>query len=504
MKKVLVITLALVVLATSLSAAPSIERYMAPSAQYGSSDSNSSAQQAASLSEMLYALGNLYSYLDTNFLYEIDSQKMQDAVISAMIDSLGDKYSYYITPEDAQEFSEETTGKYVGIGIYLTKVNPAYIDWNDPSTYMVIITSPFPGAPADRAGLRSGDMISHVNGVEIYEMDATEASKLIRGKENTPITLTIHRGSSEFEVTLMPEEITSPSTEKGIIADNVGYIRILEFSQTTQESFRSDVEELLSKGAESFIIDLRNNRGGSVDSALGIANMFIPDGKTLMTTKFKEKSNNKDTVYTSTGYLAVDENVPVVLLVNGGTASASEILTGALRDNDRALIVGSQTFGKGIMQFTIAFMGGYLNITVAHYYTPSGADIHEIGITPDYIVDVDEDYSDEEMEAYSVFLKETYLEDWLEEYPDYTKEKIIAFAEHHKDSGVPEELLQLLMRNEYIYSLDYDKRPVADLDFDTQLIKAVEVVKSGITVEEYEKQQQAMSPEVTVSEVSVI
>ena len=156
------------------------------------------------------------------------------------------------------------------------------------------------------------------------------------------------------------------------------------------------------------------------------------------------------------------------------------------------------------MQFTIAFMGGYLNITVAHYYTPSGADIHEIGITPDFIVDVDEEYSDEEMEAYSAFLKETYLEDWLKEYPDYTKENILAFAEHYKESGVPEELLQLLMRNEYIYSLDYDKRPVADLDFDTQLVKAVEVVKSGITVEEYKKQQQTMSPEVTVSEVSVI
>ena len=369
---------------------------------------------------------------------------------------------------------------------------------------MVIVTSPFPGAPADRAGIRAGDMISHVNGVEIYEMDANEASKLIRGKENTPITLTINRGSSVFDVTLMPEEITSPSTEKGIIADNIGYIRILEFSQTTQDSFRSDVEELLSQGAESFIIDLRNNRGGSVDSSLGIANMFIPDGKTLMTTKFKEKSNNKDTVYTSTGYLAVDENVPVVLLVNGGTASASEILTGALRDNDRALVVGSQTFGKGIMQFTIAFMGGYLNITVAHYYTPSGADIHEIGITPDIVVNVDEEYSDEEMDAYSAFLNETYLQDWLEEYPEYTKENILAFAEHYKDTGVPEELLKLLMRNEYIYSLDYDKRPVADLDFDTQLIKAVEVVKSGITIEEFEKQQETMSPEVRVSEVTVI
>ena len=190
--------------------------------------------------------------------------------------------------------------------------------------------------------------------------------------------------------------------------------------------------------------------------------------------------------------------------MNGGTASASEILTGAMRDNGRALVVGSQTFGKGIMQFTIAFMGGYLNITVANYYTPSGANIHEVGITPDFVVDVDTDYTDEEMEAYVAFFNEPYLEDWLKDHPDYTKENIIAFAEQYKDSGVPEDLLKLLMRNEYIYSLDYEERPVADLDFDTQLIKAVEIVKSGLTVEEYEKQQKAMSPEVTVSEVSVI
>ena len=261
------------------------------------------------------------------------------------------------------------------------------------------------------------------------------------------------------------------------------------------------MEDLLGKGAESFIIDLRNNSGGSVDSALGIANMFIPEGKTLMTTKFKEKSTNKDTVYTSTGYLAVPESTPLVVLTNGGTASASEILTGALRDNDRALVVGSQTFGKGIMQFTIAFMGGYLNITVAHYYTPSGADIHEVGITPDYVVDVDQEYTDEEMDAYAAFLESDNIEKWLEEYPDYTKDNILAFGEAHKDSGVPEELLHLLIRNEYIYSLDYDKRPVADLDFDTQLVKAVEIVKSGITVEEFEKEQEALSPAVIATPV---
>lgn len=491
MKKTLVFLTVLLALTLPIFSAPSIERYLAPSAQYGNTDASSSAQQAATLSEMLYALGNLYSYLDANFLYEIDSQEMQDAVISAMIDSLGDKYSYYIAPKDATDFNEDITGKYVGIGIYLTKVNPKYIDWNDPSTYMVIITSPFPGGPADRAGLRAGDYISHVNGESVFEMDATAASKLIRGKEDTPMTLTVNRGSATFDVTLIPEEITSPSTERGIIDGDVGYIRILQFSQTTQESFRADVEDLVAKGAKSFVIDLRNNGGGSVDSALGIANMFMKEGNVLMTTKFKEKSTNKDTVYTSTGYLAIPEDVPIVLLTNGGTASASEILTGALRDNGRAITVGSKTYGKGIMQFTISFMGGYLNITVAQYFTPSGANIHEVGIMPDFIVDTNEDYTDEELEAYATFLETNNIENWLKDYPEYTKENILSFAEAYEDSGVPEELLCLLMRNEYIYSLDYDKRPVADLDFDTQLQKAVEVIRSGITPEILDAEKKA-------------
>ena len=183
-----------------------------------------------------------------------------------------------------------------------------------------------------------------------------------------------------------------------------------------------------------------------------------------------------------------------MLLVNGGTASASEILTGALRDNDRAIVVGSQTYGKGIMQYSVSFMGGYLNLTVANYYTPSGKSIHEVGITPDYVVET-ENYTDEEMEAYAEFLKEDHLEAWIEEYPEYSKENILAFAEYYKDSGVPESLLCLLMRNEYIYSLDYDKRPVADPDFDQQLSKAIEVIESGITVEEVNALKTAESEE---------
>ncbi len=493
MKKLTAVLL-FVLLSTSLVfAAPSFEKYMTPStAQYTTSSREGSAASAASLTEMLYALGNLYSYLDANYLYEIDNSKMQNAVISAMIDSLGDKYSYYVSPDEAEEYKEESDGKYVGIGTYLTKVNPAYIDWDDPTTYMVVITSPFPGGPADRAGLRAGDLISHVNGEEIYELNATDASKKIRGKEGESITLTVHRGSAVFDITLMPEEITTPSTSKTILEGNIGYLAITEFSKTTYDSVRDDVASLVEDGAESLIIDLRNNGGGVVDSSLSIANMFVENNKVLMTTKFKEGSSNKDTAYTSNDYLAVPLDMPIVVLVNGGTASASEILTGALRDNNRAVVVGSQTYGKGIMQYSISFMGGYLNVTVANYYTPSGASIHEVGITPDFIVNTPE-YTDEELDAYAEFLKGDYISSWLESHSDYSKENILAFAEEYKDSGVPESLLCLLIRNEYIYTLDYDKRPVADTEFDSQLKKAVEVIQSGITVEEVNKLKEIVS-----------
>ena len=489
MKKLLIFILICILSISTVFASPSFEKYLSPSTVQYSTVNQESAQNAASLSEMLYALGNLYSYLDSNYLYEIDNDKMKNSVISAMIDSLGDKYSYYITPDQAEEYKEETDGKYVGIGTYLTKVNPSYIDWDDPSTYMVVITSPFPGGPADRAGLRAGDMISHVNGEEVYELDANSASKLIRGEKGVPITLTVNRGSAVFDITLTPEEITTPSTSSGIIDSDIGYLAITEFSKTTFDSVKEDVDKLLKNGAKSLIIDLRNNGGGNVDTSLSIANMFIDKDKVLMTTKFKESASNKNTTYTSTDYLAVPTTFPIVVLVNGGTASASEILTGALRDNNRAIVAGSQTFGKGIMQYSVAFMGGYLNLTVANYYTPSGASIHEIGITPDYVVETP-NYTDQELEAYADFLKGDYIKEWLTDYPEYSKENIIAFAKAHKDSNVPEELLCLLIRNEYIYSLDYDKRPVADPDFDTQLSKAIEVIRSGITVEEVNQREE--------------
>ena len=428
--------------------------------------------EKVSISEMLYSLGNLYTFLDQNYLWDIDSNKIQINLVKSMVSSLGDEYSYYITPDEADDFKESSQGDYVGIGTYLTKMNPDYIDPSKPETYMVVITSPFPGGPADRAGIRAKDMISHVNGEDISKLSANEASRRIRGKEGEDITLTIHRGDSVFDITLRPETVTTPTTSKTILYDDIGYLFISSFTSHTYENFNKDMTFLLENGAKRIILDLRNNGGGYVDDSLKIANSFISEGK-LLTAHFKNTS--KAIVYNATASTLVPEEYPVIILVNEGTASASEILTAALKENNRATVIGSKTYGKGVMQSEIPYLGGYLCIVTSSYTTPLDHDIHKIGITPDIIVET-ENYTDDDLKAYEKFMKSDKIKEYQKEPPEYSKENILNFAEENSESGVPESLLCLLMRNEYIYSLDYDKRPIADPEFDTALRRAIEEI----------------------------
>ena len=171
----------------------------------------------------------------------------------------------------------------------------------------------------------------------------------------------------------------------------------------------------------------------------------------------------------------VPSEMPIVILINGGTASSSEILTGALSDNGRATTIGSRTFGKGISQEVRPFSEGYVQITTGHFYTPSGNDIHHVGISPDIQVEEDE-YDDEDMEAYSLFMKDSNIGAFVDSNPEYSYENVEAFAEQNKESGVPESLLELLVRNEYLYRMDWDERPVAEPEYDKALAKAMEIL----------------------------
>lgn len=476
MRKTILITLLLIFSLSSLFSSGNSEKYTPASKLQGeavSSLAKAQEEETVSISEMLYSLGNLYTFLDSNYLWTIDSKDMQTNLIKAMVSSLGDKYSYYITPEEAEDFKENSQGDYVGIGTYLTKVNPDYIDPKDPSTYMVIISSPFPGGPADRAGIRAKDMISHVNGEDISKLTPTEASKLIRGKEGEDITLTIHRGDAVFDITLRPEVVTTPTTSKTMLDGEIGYLFISSFTSHTYDNFNKDMNYLLENGAKRIILDLRNNGGGYVDDSLKIANSFISDGK-LLTAHFK--NSNKTIVYNATATTLVPSDYPVIILVNEGTASASEILTAALKENNRATVIGSKTFGKGVMQSEIPYLGGFLCIVTSKYTTPLDNDIHEKGITPDIIIE-EEEYSEEDLKAYADFLKNNNMKEYIEENPEYSKENILRFSKLNKDTGVPETLLRLLIRNEYVYSLDFDKRPVADPEFDIVLKRAIEEIK---------------------------
>lgn len=448
-------------------------------AKTNSPSSPLSQVQVTNISETLLGLNTLYQYLNQNFLYDIDIDKVDEELTKALFKALNDPYSEYITEDESEDFSEDVTGTYVGIGTYLTKYSPAYIDWDKKETYMVEIISPFPGGPADRAGIRSGDLISHVNGETVYDLTASEASKKIRGKKGEPITLTIHRGSAVFDVTLYPEEVTTPNTTSLIIeGTNIGYIAISTFTQKTHELFSEDLRMLMNNGIQGLIIDLRNNGGGIVDSATMIANFFLPDGSTIMSIKHKEGSNKQDYSTVASNDTRKVLNLPIVVLTNGGTASASEILTASLQENNRATVIGSKTFGKGIIQDSAMWKKGYIKFTTAYYLTPAGNNIHEKGIEPNILIE-EHQYSDQEIKAYYKFIEDNKenITNYIKAHPEYTKENMDNFVKMHPEIEFPELALKILIRNEYIYSMPYSDRPKVDTIYDNALIEAINYLK---------------------------
>ena len=430
------------------------------------------------ISEILYSLSNLYSFLDQNFLYEIDMDELEENMVSALVDSLGDKYSYYVSEKDAQQYETNYEGEYVGIGTYLVKMNPAYAEPGKKETYMIIITSPFPGGPADKAGLRANDMISHINGEDISELDGTAASKKLRGKAGEELTITVHRGNSVFDLTLKPEKVVVPTVVGGMLDEEIAYMNIIEFANTTSQKVEEKLNELMDAGMKGLVIDMRNNPGGTVQPALDIADMLLGEN-VIITVKYKEGSGNRNVSYGSGKSTLIPEEIPICVLINGGTASASEILTASLCENDRAFSIGDTSFGKGIMQSVIPYGKGFIQFTSANYYTPNGNSIHEKGITPDILIP-EREFTDEEMDAYAKFMEEDMMKPFREEHPEYTFENTELFAETYKDSGVPKEILTSLITKEYIYSMEIEDRPLVDVYYDDVLKRAMEELEKRI------------------------
>lgn len=316
--------------------------------------------------------------IDKYYLGDIDDKQLEEGAIKGYIEGLGDPYTEYISKEDMEDYLDDTMGNFVGIGIYMIK-NTQYD--------RIQVLSTIKGSPAEKSGIQAGDFILKVDDVEYKADDMTNASNNIKGEEGTKVTVELLRGSETIKYEITREKVKVNQVEGKVISNNIGYIEFSSFDESTADDFKAKFEELNKQGIKSLIIDLRNNGGGIVDQALEIAD-FVSDKDSILL--YEVDKNNKETVKKSKAEPII--NMPIIILTNENTASASEILAGALKDLGKARIVGTTTYGKGVIQQILSLSDGSgLKITIEEYQTPNRNKIHEIGIEPDVVVELPEE-----------------------------------------------------------------------------------------------------------------
>lgn len=335
--------------------------------------------------EELALVRRVIDIVEKEYIEEVDRDKLIQGAAAGVVDSLGDPYSHYLDSKHFEMVEEETRGSYSGVGIYIG------MKGEHP-----VVQSVIDQTPAFEAGLKSGDVILEVDGEPTQGKSLDEVASMIRGDEGTQVTLKIGReGGETFEVTIVRENIKIPNVEHRLIDGRYGYVRIRGFNISTSMDVQKALEELVSQGAEGFVIDLRNNPGGLLDQSIELASLFLESGR-VVSVKYRNQPEEVYNVYrvSRNGQELKLFKQPVVILVNGGTASASEIFSGALKDHGRAVLVGEKTFGKGSVQDVIKLENGDgLLITIARYYTPSGVSIHEKGIEPNIEVKAEEQFT---------------------------------------------------------------------------------------------------------------
>ncbi len=331
------------------------------------------------------------AWIDNNYLWETDKETLTDGAVRGMLDSLGDRYTTYLDETTLTGLMEHVSGNVYGIGVYMA-VN---------EENQIVILDAIPESPAEAAGIQAGDILTAVAGTEATTLTLDEAVALMRGMANTTVEVVVDRNGAEHTFTVERYELGTTETVVGTILEenpNIAYIHISEFSEQSAVEFASVVNELIPSGFSAMILDLRDNGGGEVNASIEIARVFVPKGPIV---HLVHGDGNRDTKYATEAQL----EIPLVVLVNGNTASASEILSAALKESDAATIVGTQTFGKGLVQGVYFYHDDTAaKITDGTYLTPLQNDIHGIGITPDVVVEqpADADYDVQLEKAISI------------------------------------------------------------------------------------------------------
>ncbi|MFQ6757144.1 MAG: S41 family peptidase [Deltaproteobacteria bacterium] len=414
--------------------------------------------------ESLEAFSKILSLVQENYVEEVDSQKAIEGAIKGMLTTL-DPHSSYMKPEDFKELQVETQGSFTGIGIEITMKDN-----------ILTVVSPIEGTPAFAKGLKAGDKIVKIGEEPTQDMSLMEAVKRLRGPKGSEVTISIHRkGWPDLkEITLIRDIIPIHSVKSKLLEPGYPYIRIINFQAQTTTDFKKALSDLEKQGKiKGLIVDLRNNPGGLLDQSVKIADIFIDEG-VIVSTKGRIKEQNSM-------FYARDNNAkykfPVVVLVNEGSASASEIVAGALQDHKKAVIIGAQTFGKGSVQTIIPMdSGAGLRLTTARYYTPSGRSIQATGITPDIIVP----------SPASLTVEQDEKDDEQEKKPKYLREKDL---KHHIGNGLNDDVTQKeekpkpeeKPKTKVKTPVSKEKQEAEDISKDQQLSTALTLLK-GLNV----------------------
>ena len=324
--------------------------------------------------EVIEKIDTLMQVIDYYYLYDYDKDEMVDTIYKAVMSSLGDPYTVYYTADEFNAFMESSSGSYCGIGVVVQQ---------NMQTGLVTAVRPYEDCPGYEAGIRPGDLIIAVDGTEITGMDLNTAVALIKGEEGTSVTITLQRDEEVFDVEVTRRQIDVKTVNYRMMDDNIGYIQIEEFDEVTSDQFSQALDSLIEQGMEALVIDIRNNPGGILDTVVAMLDELLPEG-TIVSVKDR---NGTAQEYTSDADTKL--TVPLTVLINGNSASASEIFAGAIKDYGVGTLVGTTTYGKGIVQTAFSLSDGTgVKITIEDYYLPSGKSIHKVGVDPDVEIDL--------------------------------------------------------------------------------------------------------------------
>ena len=436
----------------------------------------SSVEKDSKISSFQYIkkLNSVFDFVQQNYVDEVDPKVLYEGALKGMLDALGDPYTLYLDPNSMRDLTDTTAGSFGGVGLSISKAaestadRPAYVE----------VATPIEDTPGARAGIQSGDLIVAIDGIPTPDMTMNDVLAHLRGEIGSSVTVTILRGKNmKFDVTLIRALIEVPTIKAGMIeGTKIGYARLIQFTPDTPIRLQDALDDFEKKGYTSLIIDLRDNPGGLITSVVDIADKFI-DGGPIVSTKSRLLFENQQ-FKASADKTTVKKNIPVIVLINRGSASASEILSGALKDYHLAYLVGERTYGKGSVQQVIPLSNtdGF-KITMARYYTPSDTNIDKIGIPPDYEIKNFETLSPEQEKIYMDMLNSNVITDTVEKTSGMTENDIAkAATEIKKTYDIDERIIRRLLRVQVQRT-----QPAAlyDLDYDLQLNAAIRLIQDG-------------------------